>query len=206
MTWLNEGIKSLQVVTALPNRGPQSLIKSIALNELSLVFTEATAYDPKASSNDTAAQFDLPFGFSVDIKNLDQKIRVGYQGKDLATLDIPRGDVVTDVASRKIALTFNAVPFSVPFTAENDFNKFVSETTVGGLQALRLAGSANAGVMTSVGFLSLNNLNFDLNSGINGLEGLTKKPVEVGELDVNKGTDKYLLIKVASGLFNPRYF
>ena len=42
MTWLNEGIKALQVQTVLPNRGALSIIKSINLNVLLHTRSEET--------------------------------------------------------------------------------------------------------------------------------------------------------------------
>lgn len=67
VTWLNEGIQTLQVVTSLPNQGKLNVIQSIALEQMELIFTEATAYDPTTSSNATTASFALPFAFPVEI-------------------------------------------------------------------------------------------------------------------------------------------
>ena len=64
-TWLNEGIKALQVQTVLPNRGVLSIIKSINLNELDLRFTTSTAFAPSSGSDDTTAAFTLPFALDA---------------------------------------------------------------------------------------------------------------------------------------------
>lgn len=76
-TWLNEGIRTHQVETSLPNTGKLNIIKSINLEQLSLMFTEATAYDPMTGSNLTTAAFTLPFAFPVDITALAQKSLLG---------------------------------------------------------------------------------------------------------------------------------
>ena len=45
VTWLNDGTKSLQVSTVLPNRDKLNTIKSNQLNELELMLSVANACD-----------------------------------------------------------------------------------------------------------------------------------------------------------------
>ena len=113
VTWLNEGIKSLQIDTILPNRGKLDIIKSISLNELELLFSVDSAYSPPTSSNDATAAFTLPFNFPVNIVALSQNITTGFQGQSFAELIIPKGPSTTDVDARVIHLTFNNTPFAV---------------------------------------------------------------------------------------------
>ncbi|KAJ7647487.1 hypothetical protein FB45DRAFT_200334 [Roridomyces roridus] len=203
VTWLNDAIKALQVGTVLPNQGPLKVIKSIGLNELKLLFTEDTAYSPATSSSDSDAAFTLPFAFPLDITALEQTITVGFDGASIAQLAIPKGSVKTDVDSRVIQLTFDSVPFAVFDDQHSNFNSFVAATTTGGTQTLQLSGSANADAQTAVGLLSLSDISFDVESDIEGLQGLDTKPVTVADLDVNHGFPDFLLIKVNSALFNP---
>ncbi|KAJ7716738.1 hypothetical protein DFH07DRAFT_349612 [Mycena maculata] len=203
VTWLNDGIKALQVAAVLPNQGPLQVIKSIDLNELELLFTESTAYSPMTSSTDTDAAFTLPFAFPLDITALEQTITVGYNGNPIAQLAIPKGPATTDVDARIIHLTFSSVPFAVFDDTHSDFDGFVAATTVGSDETLLLSGSANTDAQTAVGLLSLTDIFFSVNSVIAGLQGLDTKPVTVANLDVNQGFPNYLLIKVNSALFNP---
>ena len=113
VTWLNDGIKSLQVSTVLPIQGKLNTIKSIQLNELELMFSVADAYDPPTSSDDATAAFTIPFAFPIDIVALEQNITAGFQGQDFAELQIPKGPATTDVQARIIHLTFNSTPFVV---------------------------------------------------------------------------------------------
>ncbi|TFK44582.1 hypothetical protein BDQ12DRAFT_661303 [Crucibulum laeve] len=203
VTWLNEGIKSLQVATVLPNQGSLSIIKSISLNQLELLFTEDTAYHPATSSKSTDAAFTLPFGFPLDISALEQTITIGFEGNDFAKLAIPKGPSATDVDKRIIHLSFDNVPFAVFDNLHSTFDRFVAATTIGGTQSLHLSGSANADAKTAVGLLSLKDIAFAVDSDIEGLQGLNTKPVTVSNLDVNHGFPDFLLIKVDSALFNP---
>ena len=41
------------------------VINSITINQMTLMFTEETAYSPSFSTNDTVALFQLPFAFPV---------------------------------------------------------------------------------------------------------------------------------------------
>jgi Protein of unknown function (DUF3712) len=204
VTWLNEGIKVLQVTTALPNRGVLNIIKSISLNQLQLLFTNSTAYNPSTSSNSTDAAFTLPFNFPIDITALEQTLDIGFYGTTFAQLSLPNAPTYTDVASRVIHLTFDNVPFAVFANEHPIFDQFVAATTTGKTQTLHLSGSANADAKTAVGVLSLTGINFSVDSSIDGLQGLNTKPVTVSNLDVNHGFSDFLLIKVDASLFNPR--
>jgi len=205
VTWLNEGIQSLQVATSLPNQGEINIIQSIDLEQLSLMFTEDTAYDPISGSNLTTAAFTLPFAFPIDITSLAQNITAGYNGQSFAELVIPPGPTTTDVNNRIIYLTFSNVPFAVYSDQHETFQNFIAATTLGSSQTLALSGAANAEASTAVGVLSLTDIEFSVQSTIAGLQGLDAKPAYVANLDVNHGYSDYLLITLDTSLYNPRY-
>lgn len=204
VTWLNQGIKALQVATVLPNRGVLNLIKSITLDQLELLFTDQTAYNPSTSSNSAEAAFQLPFNFPVDITALEQTLTVGYEGTSFAQLALPKAPTLTDVTNRIIHLTFNNVPFAAFNDEHSTFDSFVATTTLEQTQTIHLSGSANADAQTAVGLLSLQDINFSVDSSLEGFQGLDAKPVTIGNLDVNHGYPDSLLIKVNTNLFNPR--
>ncbi|KAI5120964.1 hypothetical protein M0805_006636 [Coniferiporia weirii] len=203
VTWLNEGIKSLQIETVLPNQGVQNIIKSVTLNELKLMFSEDDAYDPPASSDDATAAFTIPFDFPIDIVALEQNITAGYQGQSFAELIIPKGPSTTDVDTRVIHLTFNNTPFAVFGDEHTVFQQFLAATTVSANETFSLSGIANTDAQTAVGLLSLTGINFSVDTSIAGLQGLDTKPATVFDLDVNHGYSDYLLITVTTELFNP---
>ncbi|KAF8629168.1 hypothetical protein AX17_005753 [Amanita inopinata Kibby_2008] len=203
VTWLNDGIKTLRIETILPNQGALKIIKSIALNQMTLLFTDATAYMPSTSSNSTDAAFQIPFGFPIDIAALEQTLIVGFEGSSIAELKIPKGPSVTDVQKRIVHLKFNAIPFSVFGDQHPAFDHFLASTTVGKEQQIHISGSANADTRTAVGLLSLENITFAVDTTISGLQGLDVVPPRVTHLDVNHGYPDFLLIKVDSSLFNP---
>ncbi|EIW52711.1 uncharacterized protein TRAVEDRAFT_134842 [Trametes versicolor FP-101664 SS1] len=203
VTWLNEGIKSLEVQTVLPNRGQLEIIKSISLNELDLRFSEDTAFGPATSSDDTTAAFTLPFDFPINIVALEQNITVGTGGNDFAQLIIPKGPSTTEVEQRIIHLNFSNVPFAVLDGQDDTFEQFLSTTATSKAAQMQLAGVANTDADTAVGLLSLSDIAFSVTTSIAGLQGLNTRPALVSTLDVNRGFADHLLIKANSSLFNP---
>lgn len=195
----------LDVETSLPNQGVLNIIESITLDELELLFTEDTAYNPSTSSNLTTAAFTIPFAFPIDIVELQQTIDVSSGGQNFAQLAIPQGPSTTDVDTRIISLTFSDVPFQVIDGAESTFDDFLAATTVGSNVTMGLSGTVDASASTAVGTLSLTNISFSVDTTIAGLQGLDTEPVTVMDLDVNQGFTDFLLIKVNSPLTNPRY-
>ncbi|KAG1838827.1 hypothetical protein DFJ58DRAFT_845939 [Suillus subalutaceus] len=194
---LNEGIQTIRVVTSLPNKGKLNIIQSIDLEQSSLMFTEATAYDPMSGSNLTTAAFRFPSRYHGACAEY-------YCWASFAELVIPRGPSTTDVQNRIIYLTFNDDPFAVYSDQHETFQNFIAATTLGSSQGLALSGTANADASTAVGMLSLVDIEFSVQSTITGLQGLKVKPASVANLDVNYGYSDYLLITVDASLFNPR--
>ncbi|KAH9850917.1 hypothetical protein C2E23DRAFT_886961 [Lenzites betulinus] len=204
VTWLNEGIKSLEIRAVLPNRGQLEIITGIQLNELDLRFSDDTAFDPATSSDDTTAAFQLPFAFPVNVVALEQNITVGSNGMDFAQLVIPKGPSTTDVATRIIHLNFSNVPFTVIDGRESTFDQFLSITATSETAQMQLSGAANTDAETAVGLLNLQAIEFSVATSIAGLDGLNTRHPLVSALDVNQGFADHLLIKVNSSLFNPR--
>ncbi len=202
-TWLTEGIKALRVQTVLPNQGTLNVIKSVDLNELDLRFTEATAFNPSMSSNDTTAAFTLPFGFPINIVAVGQNLTAGSDGTDFAQLVLPKGPCTTDVDHRIIHLKFSGVPFTALSGQDGTFEQFLADTATASNATMLLKGTVDADVDTAVGVLNLTDIQLNVQTTIAGLQGLNKKPTVVTALDVHHGFPDYLLVKVNSSLFNP---
>lgn len=167
------------------------------------MFTEPTQWDPATGSNNTVAAFTLPFNFPVDIKALAQNITTGFNGQYFAQLDMPKGPAITDIGPRIIHLTFANIPFAVFGDKHDVFSDFVAAVTTGTEETLSLTGVANADASTAAGLISLQNIEFSVDSTIAGLQGLVAKPASVSNLDVALGTAEYLLITVNTVLYNP---
>lgn len=205
VSWLNEGLKSLDIATVLPSQGPLEVLTSIDLHELTLRFTPETAFAPISSSKSTTAAFQLPFAFPLDIVAVQQDIHVGFGGsKDMAVLRIPKTPTKTDVQARVLSLSFADVAFSVNGGQQGNFEQFLASTTTSKTQTFGLSGQVTTtDALTAVGLLSLKDIPFDVTTSIEGLQGLNAKPALVRDLDVNHGFRDFLLIKENTELFNP---
>lgn len=65
--WLNEGIKALQIPVVFPAAASLQIMMSITIQQMTLMFTEATAWNPACSTTNTLASFQFPFAFPLDI-------------------------------------------------------------------------------------------------------------------------------------------
>ncbi|KAG8787307.1 hypothetical protein FRB91_009037 [Serendipita sp. 411] len=208
VSWLSEGVKTIRIDSVLPSRGPLSIMKGITINEMTMDFPAGSAYAPMSSSSDTAATFDLPFGFALNIVQLEQTILVNYQNNQFAKLALGTVPATTDVANRIIHLSFQNVPFAVNSGAESVFQNFLAETTTKGSITFGLSGTANSQAETSIGRLSISGIAFDVQSvlaGINSFGGTAAiSDVKISGSGGNGGNE-YMSSPLKTTLNNPSH-
>ena len=204
VTWLNEGIKLLQISSHLPARH-FSVIKAIELNELTLMFTTKTAWRPSTSSSNTEAPFYIPFGFPIDITEAGGGFIEGYKGTDLAILDIPMSPAVTDVQQRILTLKFSDVPMAAYGNKHSQFSGFLADTTAQKSVTFQLHGSADSVARTAAGVVTISDIPFSVTTSLDGLQNLNARPVVTSDLDVKHGYKSYLLITLKASLYNPSH-
>lgn len=213
VTWLNQGIKLLEIPVVLPAAVNLQVINSITINTLSLFFSQEIPWAPAFSTDDTDAAFQLPFAFPLDIEQLGTTITAGSPNSgggqrlakrapgDFAQLEVPMGPADTNVQARTIRLTFNNAPFQ---SIDNGlFSDFIARTTADQSVGLSLSGLADTMAGTAVGLLSLTDIAFDVDTSLLGLQGLNARPTTVSNLDVFRGYSDYLQINVDAQLYNP---
>ncbi|WFD26547.1 hypothetical protein MNAN1_001530 [Malassezia nana] len=202
--WLNEGIKALKIQATLP-AVHFNVINAIDLNQLTLMFTKSTAWDPSTSSNNTQAPFYLPFGFPIDIRQAGGAFVENYHNQDIATLNIPLSPATTDVQERVMSLQFSDVGMEVDSDEHDTFSDFIADTTAGDCIKFGLHGSANAKANTAAGYVTIKDIPFSVKTSLLGLQNLNARPATVSDLDVFHGYSSYLLIKVNAHLYNPSH-
>lgn len=168
VSWLSAGIKALRIESVLPSRGALDIIKAITINQMTLNFPTGSSYAPVSSSSSTTAQFDLPFGFPLDIVSLEQTIVAGYGGADFAQLVVSKIPATTDVATRIIHLAFEGVVFDVFEGQHQTFEEFLAVTTTSQAINFHLSGNASTEAMTAVGRLSISGIAFSVDSTLTG--------------------------------------
>ncbi|PWZ00897.1 hypothetical protein BCV70DRAFT_84414 [Testicularia cyperi] len=204
VTWLNEGIKVLSVAVSLPSQ-QFTVIRTISINQISLFFSVANAWSPPTSSNNTQSEFFIPFAFPIDIQQVGGAFISRYNGVDNAVLDIPLSPSITDVTARILTLMFSNVPFDVYDNAHPVFSQFLADTTAQTQVTFNLHGTANTKANTAAGLLSIDNIPFDVDTNLLGLQNLNARPANVSNLDVYRGYPSYLQINVDTTLFNPSH-
>lgn len=204
VTWLNEGIKALVVQVSLPSQS-FTVLRTISINQIALYFTQDTAWNPSTSSNNTQAEFFLPFAFPVDIQQGGGKFIANYQNQDMAELDIPLSPSITDVTLRIVTLMFTNIPFDVYAPGHNAFSQFLTDTTGGTQVTFNLHSRANTMIDTAAGLVSINQIPFDVNTNLLGLQNLNARPATIAKLDVFHGYPSYLQINADATLFNPSH-
>ncbi|CDR88214.1 uncharacterized protein SPSC_03875 [Sporisorium scitamineum] len=204
VTWLNDGIKALAVRVSLPSQ-KFTVIRTISINQISLFFSTQNAWSPPTSSNNTQSEFFIPFAFPLDIQQVGGGFVAGYQGQNMAVLDIPLSPSITDVTARILTLMFSNVPFSVYGNQHPRFSQFLADTTASNQVTFNLNGMANTKANTAAGLLSINNIPFNVDTNLLGLQNLNARPAIVSNLDVYHGYPSYLQINVDTTLFNPSH-
>lgn len=84
VTWLSEAFQTLELPVTLPGK-QFKIIQSIGLNDLSItMLSQEQALAPPASSSDTLAQYQNPFGFALQVIASGETIILTSQGTDIA--------------------------------------------------------------------------------------------------------------------------
>ncbi|KAI9022193.1 hypothetical protein CLU79DRAFT_702427 [Phycomyces nitens] len=200
--WLTTAFKSLKidgVVLPGPATKP-TLIPSVTIKDMELDFTKS-AYAPPASSKQIQAQIKNPFGFPLTVSSLNMDAFASYGGKTVAELKIPDEKATTD-GSGVVSTQFDGVPFTSPDNAHPAFNDFISFLTSNAQAQFGLSGTANALTSTAAGDLQLNDIGFDVQTSLGGLNNFGSK-ASILSLDVVGGTSEYIIIDLSVAFDNP---
>ncbi|RCI02457.1 hypothetical protein CU098_011225 [Rhizopus stolonifer] len=198
--WLTTAFKTLtieNVVLPGPKTKPK-LIPAITLKDMQLDFTK-DAWAPPTSSNNVQAQLKSPFGFPLSVSKLNMKVVANYHGTEVASLAIP-DEKATTSSTGLVTTQFNNVPFKV--IDKTVFTGFVQLLTMTNSVTFDLQGFSNAVAETAVGALSLNNIEFNVDTMLNGFNNFGGKitlptPYVVG------GTSGYTILNFSFDLTNP---
>lgn len=206
VSWLTAGVKTLQISSVLPSRGVLDIIKGISINQMTMDFPAGSAYSPISSSSDTTAQFDLPFGFGLNIVSLEQTILVHYQNVQFAQLALGTVAANTDVSTRVIHLSFQNVPFAVADGQQSTFQQFLAQTTTSDSVTFGLSGTASSQAETAAGRLSISGIAFNVESNMKAINtfGGTAQISDVRIVGSGgDGGNQYVSSPLKTGLNNP---
>lgn len=166
VSWLTSAFKTLSIEgVILP--GPDvvpTLIPSVEMKNMQLDFTK-DPWAPPTSSSQVEAQVKNPFGFPLNVVQLNMDVKATYDGHDVATLKVPDSPASTS-ATGLVTTGFNNIPFQV--ANKQLFAGFVQLLTLSPSVTFGLEGTSNAIAKTSVGTLMLPGIHFDVDTTLKG--------------------------------------
>ncbi|KAI9478611.1 MAG: hypothetical protein EXX96DRAFT_637857 [Benjaminiella poitrasii] len=200
VNWLSKAFQTLtieNVVLPGPKTKPE-LISAITLKDMSLDFTK-NQWEPPTSSNNVQAQLKSPFGFPLGVSELNMDVIANYHGVEVASLEVPTEESSTS-STGLVTTQFSHVPFKV--IDKTVFTGFVQLLTTTESVAFGLKGSSNAIAQTEIGALNLKNIDFDVDTTLNGFNNFGGKAT-ILSIDVVDGTPDYALVDLSFSLNNP---
>ncbi|KAG0335580.1 hypothetical protein BG004_008396 [Podila humilis] len=208
VSWLSVGLKSMVLKVPLQSPEPLNIIKSIVLGPMGMNWTGVDAYAPLANSPGVVAAFQMPFGFSLNVTQVQNNMTIVYNTKDMATLNTATwGPAVTtkDATGPGSSINFALppTPFAIAADSHADFDDFVTKLTVGASQTFTVSGFAGTVAMTPIGEVKIVGIPFKSDVSLSGLQGLKTEPTVINKLTVIGGVPEGLQIALDLTMVNP---
>ncbi|KAI9066059.1 hypothetical protein FKP32DRAFT_1566723 [Trametes sanguinea] len=210
VAWLSAGLQALQLhVPFRAAQGAIAPIKSITIGDMALAFSERTPWGPVANSRTVQAALELPFGFGVEIGEIQNAFNITSGGAVVAGLSTPEGKSTSSIkvinetfTQGTINITIEDTALAVPDPSHPVFSQFNANLTAMKDTAFQLQGHARAVANMSIGQITLDPIKFDVTSGLDGLQGLNNL-VTIGSVDVLGGTQDAIQLGINVSIFNP---
>ncbi|UZJ55969.1 hypothetical protein CBS101457_005289 [Exobasidium rhododendri] len=213
VTWLATGITALASEIPFLPPTPINPIKGITIDYISLVYSQELPYNPDLFSNALTGQFALPFGFSLNITQLATELNIYTDGAIVGTATGPFSQANTDIQVLSTGETAGDINLTLPPTqlilpnttdaAKKELITFQNAFVYMADTAFQAQGAAKAITSTPVGEILLNGINFDVTTGLIGLNGLTTYPTIINSVDVTGGVPDGVTLAVGLTLVNP---
>ncbi|CAO3693098.1 unnamed protein product [Umbelopsis ramanniana] len=204
ITWLSKGFESVQLDVTLAPNSQLKLITGVNMGNLDLLFTNSTPYSPLASAPNVTANFQMPFGFSMNITQVTQNITLGTPATgNIANLASGYVNSVSNQTTGILSFALANSPLVVIPGKEEAFNAFNANLTAQQVYNFTINGNASINAQTPIGIVSLTGIPFSANSSLNGLQNLNSTATVINSLDVVGGTTDYLQLAISVGMQNP---
>ncbi|KAF9979715.1 hypothetical protein BGZ75_009304 [Mortierella antarctica] len=204
--WLSAGLKSMILKVPLKSPAPLNIIKSISLGPMGMNWTNTDAYAPLANSPGVVAAFEMPFGFSLNVTQVQNNMTVIYNSKNLANINAAEwGPAVTTKDANGTAINFALppTPFAINADSHADFDDFVNKLTIGSSQGFTVEGFAGTVAQTPIGEVRITGIPFKSDVALSGLQGLKTEPTVINSLTVIGGLPEGLQIALNLTMVNP---
>ncbi|KAF9992742.1 hypothetical protein BGZ80_003570 [Entomortierella chlamydospora] len=207
VSWLSVGLKSMVLKVPLQSPTPLNIIQSIALGQMGMNWTNTDAYAPLANSPNVVAGFQMPFGFTLNVTQVQTNMNVVYNSKVMASLNSSNwGTALTtkdENNSTFINFALPPTPFMVGADSHNDFDTFVNTLTIGSSENFTVQGAAGTVAQTPIGQVTITGVPFNAGVALSGLQGLKTNPTVINGLTVIGGLTSGLEIALNLTMTNP---
>ncbi|RCI03191.1 hypothetical protein CU098_005823 [Rhizopus stolonifer] len=208
--WLSEGFKTVQLNVALAADEPLKIIQSVSMGQIDLKFDSSNPYAPVATAPKVVANFQIPFGFSLNITQVTQNITLGLDenGKstnleDFATILVPYTDALSDQKAGKLQFGIANTPIAGISDADTTYDEYIYSLTASDNYTFGVSGNATTKVSTPIGAITLGGISFSVPTSLRGLQFLNSSATVINSLDVTGGTNDGMLLGINVTMVNP---
>ncbi|KAI9320988.1 hypothetical protein BX666DRAFT_1260723 [Dichotomocladium elegans] len=207
INWLSDGFKSVRLNVGLGLDKPMDIIKAVSMGYLDLTFSSEQPYAPVTNAPAVVADFQIPFGFSLNITQVSQELALGTNttGK-FATISVPYVPSQSDQAAGKLQFAMTGVPITTMPGKEALFDDFTYSLTASELYSFQVSGNASTQTVTPIGNITLSGISFEVPTSLHGLQFLNSTPTVVNSVDMVGGSSAGLQLAINVTMGNPSDF
>ncbi|KAI8054111.1 hypothetical protein BDF22DRAFT_743082 [Syncephalis plumigaleata] len=203
ITWLQAGFNGLTLNVKLDSKEDGRLIQSLDLGPLEMKFSPANAWAPVTSAPNVVAGFKMPFGFPLEMKQVEQDITAYDNGVAMATMKVPMSKASGTSASGQIVTAISNIPMEVISSQHARFSQFVHDLTLGTGKSMTMRGTVSSIAGTAIGDVRIDGIKLDQSVSMQGLQGLATTPLVASDVHVRGGNAEAMEIALTCTMTNP---
>ncbi|CAO3650856.1 unnamed protein product [Mucor hiemalis] len=208
ISWTSEGFQSVKLNVALGSAEPLKIISAVQMGYLDLKFDAANPYNPIVTAPNVNANFQIPFGFTLNISEVTQNISLalntsGAETTDFAVINVPNVPAVSDQQAGTLKFAINNDTIAGIPGRENVYNEYTYALTASDNYTFMISGNASTKTMTPIGPIELGGIRFTLPTSVHGLQFLNSTATIINSLDVTGGTSDKLNLAINVTMTNP---
>jgi hypothetical protein len=211
VSWLSDGFKTVQLNVALGVAEPLKIITGVSMGYLDLKFDPNNPYSPSVTAPQVKADFNIPFGFTLNITDVTQNITLGInqttdKTDNFAIINVPMTPAVSDQQAGLLTFPLNNGAIAGIGGQEKVFDAYTFALTASDNYTFMVAGQASTKTKTPIGDINLSGITFNLPTSLKGLQFLNSSATIINSLDVTGGTAENLILSINVTMTNPADF
>ena len=209
--WLSQGFQSVKLNVALGATEPLKIINAVSMGYLDLKFDPSNPYGPIVTAPSVNANFQIPFGFTLNITDVSQNISLAVntsstQSESFAVIRVPTAPAISDQKAGTLKFAINNEAIAGLPGRDDYFNQYTYALTASDNYTFMVSGNASTKTMTPIGPITLGGITFTLPTSLHGLQFLNSTPTVINSLDVSGGDASNLLLAINVTMSNPSDF